>query len=1428
MPLSDASKLSPRTIGLHSRLVIVLIVALLPVFAFVINASFKDQRKNLALAGSNLQSVAELSALGVERTVEGSRQLLGVISSGPSLKSDGLNRLCNEFLFNIRATYPSYSNLIFVDTDGNVVCDALRTIAFRRNLADRPYFKLALATRAFSIGEYQIGRASGSPSINFSMPVLDNQGDLKGMAVAALELTKSPFDLKAGIPPNVSVAVTDRNGTILGTDISQIGHIGSRYTDSALYGAMKNLPVGFTEAKDSSGIDRLYSVAAVGGSAMPDLFVVASIERSSVTGPAQKQLVLLLLVFCLWAILGIAVARWLGNKMLVTPTRRLLGEINELAGNNKASAQKSNKAVDEIQALSNAFHRLTDSLSLRRAERDVHMAALRETQERLLDAQRIGNIGNWEFDTASGELWWSDQIYAMIERTAATFDVTTASLAEQIFPEDRERCAEARQNFAAGNGKLDVEYRAVTRTGRIRWVHELGELRVDGQGHKVMSGTTQDITDRVLNERLLEAEARALKALSLGLPLKAVIEEVLLGMETILPGALASVNLLAADGIHFQAHVAPSLPDAYSQAFDGAAIGPSAGSCGTAAYRREPVVVSDIEADPLWADYKDLALPHGLRACWSLPLQDATGKVLATFAVYYHEPHVPESADLTLVGRAANVVGIAIERDLKDAALRASESRFRNTFAGAAPGMVVTNVDGHFIEVNAAYCQIVGYTRQELQGMDFNMLIHQDDRGMYRAQFLELQAGERESYVAERRYVVKDSRLLWIRASISAVRNTSGEITEVVGIIEDITLQREAEIALQETQRLLSMASRVSRQGAWQVDLHNNRLTWSEEVYAIHELPVSHALSVEEAINQVAPEYQNNIRELFENCIRLGASYDVEMQVITGKARRVWVKIMGEAVKDATGAIVSVQGAIQDIDKQKQSELRERTMASRLATTLESISDAFFLIDHDWNFVFVNEQAVQTLGEGRRDLVGKNLWKEYPQILGTVAEENYRSAVAERQTKTFDWSSGLLKRWLEFRLYPTDEGLGVYFQDITERRQAAEELVLLQTAVSHLNDIVVILEATTIEEAMPKIVFVNDAFERQTGFTQSEVIGKMTRTLHGSDTQQVEWNRIRTARTKGESVRAELIRYTKSGREYWVEFEAVPIFNRKGDLTHYVTIERDITERKHAEAEIIQLNADLEDRVRRRTAQLEAANAELEAFSYSVSHDLRSPLNTINGFGQLLLKSKGSTLDEKGLHYLSRIRAGAHNMGELIDGLLSLAKLSRDPLKLEMLDLSAIARRVEQECREQEPERQVQVQVQDGLLVQGDALLLSVVVQNLLGNAWKYSAKQEVANIEVGSEVEPNGQTVYFVKDNGAGFDMAYADKLFGVFQRLHSPSEFTGTGVGLANVKRVVERHGGRVWATGRVNGGASFYFTLSGGKGNVNSVGSTNAEAP
>lgn len=258
-----------------------------------------------------------------------------------------------------------------------------------------------------------------------------------------------------------------------------------------------------------------------------------------------------------------------------------------------------------------------------------------------------------------------------------------------------------------------------------------------------------------------------------------------------------------------------------------------------------------------------------------------------------------------------------------------------------------------------------------------------------------------------------------------------------------------------------------------------------------------------------------------------------------------------------------------------------------------------------------------------------------------------------------------------------------------------------------------------------------------------------------------------------------------------------------------VTLLQDVADRAGMAIDTARLYDTLEHRVRERTAELEALNRELEAFSYSVSHDLRAPLRAISGFAEVLQSDYADRLDDQGRHHLERVLDAAKRMGHLIEDLLNLSRVTRAPLQRERVDLAWIARAALTEMRAREPHRQVEARLADGLFAEGDPRLLQVMMDNLLGNAWKFTARQPSALVELGREDRAEGP-VFFVRDNGAGFDMEYASKLFQPFQRLHSEADYDGTGIGLAIVQRVVVRHGGRIWAEAATGRGATFFFTL------------------
>lgn len=354
-------------------------------------------------------------------------------------------------------------------------------------------------------------------------------------------------------------------------------------------------------------------------------------------------------------------------------------------------------------------------------------------------------------------------------------------------------------------------------------------------------------------------------------------------------------------------------------------------------------------------------------------------------------------------------------------------------------------------------------------------------------------------------------------------------------------------------------------------------------------------------------------------------------------------------------------------------------------------------------------------------------------------------------------------------------------------------------------------------DADGKLMSVSDYWLENLGYELNEVIGHRFREFMAEASRQRAENIwlpefLKTGYLKD----IELQFVKKNGEKIDVLLSAVAERDAKGQILRSMSVLIDVTERKKAEEALKKAHDELEIRVQERTAELseanellESKNEELETFAYSVSHDLRAPLRSIDGFSQALLEDCGDNLNEYGKDYLNRVRAASQRMGNLIDDMLYLSRVSKREMIREEVDLSAVAKTIAQELQEEQPERQVAFVIAPEVKVCGDAHLLRIVLENLLDNAWKYTAKHPRAKIEFGVTAH-EGKKTYFVRDDGAGFDSKFAGKLFGPFQRLHRSNEFEGNGIGLATVQRIIHRHGGRVWAEGAVEKGATFFFTL------------------
>jgi PAS domain S-box-containing protein len=753
--------------------------------------------------------------------------------------------------------------------------------------------------------------------------------------------------------------------------------------------------------------------------------------------------------------------------------------------------------------------------------------------------------------------------------------------------------------------------------------------------------------------------------------------------------------------------------------------------------------------------------------------------------------------------------------------------------------IISKTLDGTIAAWNRGAEKVFGYMASEIVGKSMRVLLPPGRIDEESDILARISRGESMEHFETVR-VRKDGTPIDISVTISPIRDTKGGVVGASKVARDITERKLAEEALREKERRLSESQRIAHIGSWAYDLKDpeGRFTWSDELYRLYGVsPGTFVPTMESLLSLILIEDQPVIQKWMMACAAGEKPSDVDFRIrLPDGTVRVFSR-RGELQCDSDNEPLRMVGTSQDITERRQVEAALKESEEQLLDMANGIPQLAWIAGADGSISWYNQRWYEFTGTTLEQMKGWG-WQSvhHPDFLAKVLA-GWTSALADGRPFEMEFplrgadglfrafltrvmplkdSNGRVVRWFGTntdisQLKETEERLAMQAEELRLSRQALEtQASMLQTVLDSM------VEGLVAADESGKFILWNPAAKKIMGLGPTSVPSHEWSTHYGlylPDTvTPIPVGETPLERTlRGESVTTEMfLRRAGANLGLWLEANGSPLIGKDGVRRGGVLAFRDITRRKTDELVIRNLNEELEDRIAKRTEQLEASNHELEAFSYSVSHDLRTPLRHIAGFSRILVKEHGPTMAAEAREHLQRIEDAVSRMGLLIDALLKMAVLRRQPLRLRRSELNPIVDEVVSMLQPECEGRDVEWRVAKLPALDCDPILMVQVFQNLLGNAMKYSRGRTRAVIAVDSIQQLGKPAIIFVRDNGAGFDMKYAEKLFGVFQRFHTDAEFEGTGVGLATVQRIIQKHGGTIWAETEPDHGATFYFAL------------------
>lgn len=750
-------------------------------------------------------------------------------------------------------------------------------------------------------------------------------------------------------------------------------------------------------------------------------------------------------------------------------------------------------------------------------------------------------------------------------------------------------------------------------------------------------------------------------------------------------------------------------------------------------------------------------------------------------------------------------------REFVESSLQAERDFARLVIDSLGQGLVLMNSQLRFEYVNPAYAALIGRRPEDIIGRTPLDFADPSEHARIRESLARRQRGEAHTYEMTLRH--SDGHSIDTLVTVTP-RRVEGEVSGSIVVVTDVSEQkrtetrlRENQIALERQARILDQTQQAARVGGWELDLRKAEMFWTAEMYRIHDVsPETFSVDPTSAVGIYAPEYQERVSSAIQRAIATGEPYDLEVEVVTHSGRRIWTRTVGHPVFE-DGMPVKLYGSFQDITSQKLAEHQVRAAEAEYRSLYENVPIGLYRSTPHGEQARANPYLYRLNGfdtEAEQIAAIKNIGREWyvdperrAQFIAAIERDgevvNFESEVRRYATGERLWVSE------NARALHNAEGEIVQYEgsviDITDRKRA--ELALEDQRRFATSVMEAMGQGLTVTDPAGQFVYVNQAYARMLGYEPSELIGRSPFDFTAS-IDHASLEAARQARARGEKTSYETSLRHRDGSLVYALITGVPRIEGGHAAGSIATI-TDLSERRRQEQTLQTLNEELASK-----------NREMETFTYSVSHDLKAPLRGIDGYSRILLEDYGDRLDDEGKRFLRTIRGATIQMSQLITDLLAYSRLERRALvetPIELADLvGAIVTQRLSEIRALEPTIEVAV---PQFRVLGDRDGLAQAVRNLVDNALKFARPGEAPRIEVGAE--RLGQIIRLsVRDHGIGFDMQYHDKIFGIFTRLHRQEDYPGTGVGLALVRKAMERMGGRAWAESQPGEGATFYLEI------------------